>query len=302
MQGKQSIEDFTLELNRGSELSLALALAVMMFSVALSLKPSSFSFLRSAPRPFFVGIFAQLLALPLVTLVICYTFEPSPSIALGMIIVSCCPGGNVSNILVLLARGNTALSVSLTASSSLTAAFLTPFAIVLWSSFYSPTAQLLTSIEFNKFDFLVQTASILALPLLLGLIVNVYVSKLAELIRKPLVVCSSGFLVIIIIAGATQYWSTFIAIGLSVFSIVVAHNFSAFCLGLALAHLADVTKADRRAITFEVGIQNSSLGIVILLTQLGGLGGALAVVCIWGVWHIIAGLTLVIGFRCIDMR
>ena len=302
MQRAQSIDDFTLELSRSSELSLALILAAMMFSVALSLRPSSFTFLRSSPRSFFVGISAQLVALPLLTVLICYLFEPSPSIALGMIVVSCCPGGNVSNILVLLARGNAALSVSLTTGSSLVAAFITPFAILLWSGIYPPTAKLLTSIEFDTFKFLVQTTVILALPLLLGILVNVCFPRFADLVRKPLVMLSSTLLLVIVFAGAAQYWATFIAIGLTVFSLVIAHNFAAFSLGFTFGLLARLTPSDRRALTFEVGIQNSSLGIVILLTQLGGLGGALAVVCLWGVWHIVAGLILVAAFRCIDMK
>ena len=129
MSSAQQIDDFTIELGQGSELGLALALAAMMFSVALTLTPSSFGFLRTNPRAFLVGLFAQLVALPCLTLILCYLIAHMPSVALGMILIACCPGGNVSNMLVLLARGNAALSVSLTACSSVSAAFVTPIAI-----------------------------------------------------------------------------------------------------------------------------------------------------------------------------
>ncbi len=297
MSSAQQINDFTIELGQGSELGLAVALAAMMFSVALNLSPSSFSFLRTNPRSFLVGLFAQLIALPCLTLILCYVIAPMPSVALGMILIACCPGGNVSNMLVLLARGNAALSVSLTAFSSVSAAFITPIAIIFWSGYYPPTAKLLTTIEFDKFTFLIQTATVLGLPLLFGILCNVHLPRIAQLIRKPLVTLSSGLLLLIVIGGAVQYWHAFLSIGTGLLIIVAFHNSAAFLLGNTIARVARVGSADRRALSFEVGIQNAGLGIVILLTQLGGLGGALVVAGLWGTWHIIAGLVLVALFR-----
>ncbi len=297
MSSAQQIDDFTIELGQSSELGLALALAAMMFSVALNLAPSSFGFLRTNPRAFLLGLFAQLVALPCLTLVLCYLIAPMPSVALGMILIACCPGGNVSNMLVLLSRGNAALSVSLTAFSSVSAAFVTPIAILFWSSYYPPTAELLTTIELDKLSFLIQTATVLGLPLLLGILCNVRFPNIAAVIRKPLVVFSSALLLLIVIGGAIQYWQTFLSIGTGLLVIVVLHNSAAFLLGNTIARLARLGSADRRALSFEVGIQNAGLGIVILLTQLGGLGGAFIVAGLWGTWHIIAGLVLVALFR-----
>ena len=104
-------------------------------------------------------------------------------------------------------------------------------------------------------------------------------------------------MLLIVIGGAVQYWQTFLSIGTGLLVIVVFHNSAAFLLGNIIARLARLGAADRRALSFEVGIQNAGLGIVILLTQLGGLGGALVVVGLWGTWHIIAGLVLVALFR-----
>lgn len=300
MSKSQVIDDFTLELGQGSEVGLALSLAVMMFSVALELRPSSFVFLRHAPKPFLIGIFGQLLALPVLTIALCIVIEPMPSVALGMILISCCPGGNVSNMLVLLARGNAALSVSLTATSSLAAAFITPIAVLFWSGLYPPTAELLTSIEFDAVSFLFQTAIILALPLLLGIACNVYFPRFAGRIRRPLVVLSTATLIVIIVVGGMRYWEAFVSIGVGLVGLVALHNASAFLLGNSLARFGSVSVADRRALTYEVGIQNAGLGIVILLTQMGGLGGAAVVAGLWGTWHIVAGLVLVIIFRATD--
>jgi BASS family bile acid:Na+ symporter len=294
------IDDFALELGQGSEIGLALSLATMMFSVALGLKPASFAFLRSAPRAFLIGIAGQLLALPILTITLCVLIQPMPSVALGMILIACCPGGNVSNMLVLLARGNTALSVSLTATSSLAAAFITPVAVVFWSGLYPPTAELLSQIEFDAISFLLQTSVVLALPLVIGIAVNVYLPRLADAIRQPLVWLSSTTLLVLILVGGARYWSDFVLIGVSLIGLVALHNALAFLLGNMLARLGGVSIADRRALTYEVGIQNAGLGIVILLTQMGGLGGAAVVAGLWGTWHIIAGLILVMVFRVAD--
>ena len=106
------LDDFQLQLGSTSEVGMAVALFTMMFAVALNLKPQQFLFLVEQPKSFILGLLGQLLLLPLLTLLLCFAIEPQPSIALGMILVACCPGGNVSNMLVLLARGNVALSVT----------------------------------------------------------------------------------------------------------------------------------------------------------------------------------------------
>lgn len=295
-----SIDDFSLELGRGSEIGMAVALSVMMLSVALSLSPSSFAFLKRSPKAFILGIVLQLLALPLLTLALCFLMQPSASVALGMILVSCCPGGNVSNMLVLLARGNAALSVSLTAASSLAAAFVTPLSILFWSGLYPPTSALLQTIDFNPWSFLLQTSTILVLPLLMGMTIKYIFPVFASRIQKPLVIISTTILLTIIIIGVYKYSDAFIAIGGSVIGLVILHNALAFLMGNMGARVFKLANADQRTLTFEVGIQNSGLGIVILLTQLGGLGGAAVVTGLWGVWHIIAGLAIVVTFVLTD--
>lgn len=293
----QELDHFQLELGTQSQVVMMLALALMMFSVALGLKKTHFDFIRHSPRIFCVGVLGQLLVLPLLTLALVWVLSPIPSVALGMLLIACCPGGNVSNLLVLLSRGNTALSVSLTAMSSLVAAFFTPIAIVFWSGLYAPTAGLLTRIEFDALAFLAQTALILALPLVLGMLCAHMLPALSVKLRKPLVLVSSFLLGGIIIGSLVAYADALLVLGFALIGIVVLHNACAFLSGYLLACGVGAATADRRAITFEVGIQNAGLGIVILLTQLDGLGGAAAVVGLWGTWHIIAGLILVVIFR-----
>lgn len=295
----QDIDQFQLDLGQGSEIGMAIALSVMMFSVALGLKPEHFIAIKKSPKAYLNGVMAQLLGLPALTLLLAHLLNPLPSVALGMILVACCPGGNVSNMLVLLARGDTALSVSLTATSSLAVAFITPLSILFWSSLYPPTANLLNEIDFDALGFLLQTSVILALPLLLGMLLLTYQSRLAHKIRQPLVILSTLVLLGIIITACARYWELFLVLGSLMIGLVALHNACAFLLGYLTGRLIGASDSQRRALTFEVGIQNSGLGIVILLTQMGGLGGTAAIAGLWGVWHILAGLIIVAVFRCL---
>ena len=219
-----------------------------------------------------------------------------------MILIACCPGGNTSNLIALFARANTALSVSLTATSSVFAAFITPISILLWSGLYPPTRELLTQIDINEIEFLMQTLVILALPLLLGMIVRHFAPKIADVLQTPLAILSGLALLAIILIASVRLFPVFMTLGVSLFGIVIIHNLCAFTLGNLAARFAKADTPSRRALTIEVGIQNSGLGIVILLTQLGGLGGAAAVAGLWGVWHLIGGSALAFMWRWKDAR
>lgn len=296
------IDDFQLELSGGSDTAMGFILATMMFAVALGLKTEHFRFFKTNPKIYFAGVFAQLLGLPALTLAIVHIINPMPSMALGMILIASCPGGTTSNLLSLFGRANTALSVSLTATSSLFAAFMTPISIVFWCSLYPPTRALLTEINLDVSSFLTQTLIILALPLIAGMLIAHYAPRAAERLKKPLAALAALGLLIIILAACLKYWDMFLTLGMGIIGLVILHNGLAFFMGF-LAGVA--TKADvpsRRALTFEVGIQNSGLGIVILLKFLGGLGGAGVIAGLWGTWHIIAGLALVGVFRWNDRR
>jgi len=296
------LDEFTLELGGVSEIGLTVALIIMMFAVALSIRPDHFKFFKTQPYSYLAGVTAQLLALPLLALGLSFILKPHASLALGMIVVACCPGGNVSNLLSLFARGNTALSVSLTATSSLFAALLTPISILFWCQLYPPTRELLTQIDFDVIDFLLKALLILALPLASGMIIAIKRPQLAQKIMKPLALCGAGLLILITVVAIVQYWSLFWAIGASVLAMIILFNALAFLLGYIFAKLARANSAATRSITIEVGIQNVGLAIVILVTQLDGLGGAAAVAGLWGTWHIIAGALLVSLFRWQDRR
>ena len=151
------IDSIQLDLGTSSEVAMMLMLSLMMFAVALGLRKEHFAFFKSNPKVYFAGVLAQTVGLPALTVLLCMIVKPQPSIALGMILIACCPGGNTSNLLALFGRADTALSVSLTATSSVAAAILTPVSILFWSGLYPPTAALLTEINLDTVSFLIQT-------------------------------------------------------------------------------------------------------------------------------------------------
>src|SRR5210317_897725 len=271
-----------------------------MFSVALGLRVDDFAFLREKPLLFAGGVISQVVILPLVTFLLILVLRPAASIALGMIVVACCPGGAVSNLLTYLSRGNVAASVALTATSSLLAAILTPTSILFWSQAYEPTATLLQTLDVNPLIFVAQTTFLLAVPLVLGMIVAAKAPDVAARIRRRTTVLGVSVLVGVIIYGIAYFFPVLFPALPLLGGIVVLHNALAFATGALAGKALSRLSATRRALTFEIGIQNSGLALVILLSQLKGLGGAPAVAAVWGVWHLIAGGGIALMFWMYD--
>ncbi|WP_411817538.1 bile acid:sodium symporter family protein [Hyphococcus sp. DH-69] len=299
---ENALDQLTIALDPTAQTLLALAIVTMIFAIALGLKTEHFSFLRQDPKLFWGGLAAQLIGLPVMTLLLVTLIAPHPSIALGMIVVAACPGGNVSNFMTWGARGDIAYSVSLTAGSSVIATLWTPAAILLWSSLYGPTSELLDTIAFDRTRFVIQTTFMLAVPLGLGMATARYLPQIAERIRKPLAMIGGGILAYVVIVGVIGFWPLLVAGWMLILFPVAAHNASAFGLGWLSGRLLGATENRRRSLTFEVGIQNAGLAVVLLLAQLKGLGGAAAIAAAWGVWHFISGGVMISLFRFLDWR
>ena len=296
-----ALDSLRIVLDPIGQAGVALALVLVMFSVALGLRVDDFAFLREKPLLFAGGVISQVVILPLVTFLLILVLRPAASIALGMIVVACCPGGAVSNLLTYLSRGNVAVSVALTATSSLLAAILTPTSILFWSQAYEPTATLLRTLEVNPLIFIGQTALLLAVPLVLGMVLAARAPDVAARIKQRTTVLGVSVLVGVIIYGIVYFFPVLFPALPLLGGIVVLHNTLAFATGALAGRALSRLSATRRALTFEIGIQNSGLALVILLSQLKGLGGAAAIAAVWGVWHLIAGGLLAVFFRQLDV-
>lgn len=295
-----ALDQLRIVLDPVGQAAIAVALMLVMFSVALGLRVDDFTLLFGRRAVLAGGIFAQVLGLPLVTVALVTALEPPPSIALGMFVVACCPGGAASNLLTYLARGNVAYSVSLTAISSLLAALLTPVSILFWSHAYGPTADLLESVGFDRWAFLGQTILLLAVPITIGMIIGARAPDLAGRLRRGMALAGTLALGCVIVYGIVQFYPVLAPALPALAAIGITHNAAAFATGLATGGILRADRATRRALTFEIGIQNSGLAIVILIGQLEGLGGAAAIAAFWGVWHLVAGGFILVFLRLID--
>lgn len=288
----EELDTSTLNFNQDSLFLLNISLAIIMFGVALDLKGSDFRYIFQNPKSFGLGILSQFFMLPLLTLVFISFIQPPPSVALGMFLVAACPGGNVSNFMTHLAKGNTALSVSLTAFSTAFSIFLTPFNFALWAGFYEPTATMLKEISLSYFEVFQTVALILGLPLMVGMYINGRYpnwAKKATKILKPLsILIFAGFVVIAFI-GNYNLFLKFIGL---IFLWVLGHNFIALFSGYSLSKIGKLSLADTKTLTIETGIQNSGLALVLIFTYFDGLGGMAIIAAWWGIWHIISGMSI----------
>jgi BASS family bile acid:Na+ symporter len=286
------IDSVVLNFSPGSLMLLNAILAVVMFSIALDLSPAQFRALARAPRPVIAGFLSQFVALPAATFLLVLALQPRPSIALGLMLVAACPGGNISNFLTHRAGGNTALSVSLTALATLGAVVLTPLNIALWGGLYAPTRAILHATAIDPLQVVVTVVFLLAVPLALGMVLNARNPALAARVRRPLQTLSMVIFVAFIVAALAANWGYFLELAGLVAGLVIAHNALALALGFCVATLFALAPADRRAITIETGIQNSGLGLILIFAFFGGLGGMAVVAAFWGMWHAVSGLAL----------
>lgn len=292
MTQENPLDSITLNFSQGDLLLLNLALALIMFGVALDLKWEDFRYLVKNPKAFFLGIFSQFLLLPFLTWVLISLIQPPPSVALGMFLVAACPGGNVSNFLTSLARGNTALSVSLTAFSTVISIVSTPLNFALWAGFYQPTSILLREISLDITDVFFTVAIILGLPLILGILTRQKFSNFADKaskILKPLSILIFAAFVGLAFAGNFDIFIQYISL---IFLWVLAHNFLALSAGFLTGMLGRLPVPDVKTLTIETGIQNSGLGLVLIFTYFDGLGGMAIITALWGIWHLISGMAI----------
>ena len=271
---------------------LNIALAVVMFGVALGIKIDDFKRLREQPKLILVGLLSQFILLPLLTFGLVILIKPQPSIALGMMMVAACPGGNISNFMTHLAKGNTALSVSLTAFATFLAMFMTPFNFELYGNLYQPTAKILKSVAIDPFELVKVVMMILGLPLVLGMLLRYNNEELAIKLSKVLKPISIIIFVAIVVIAFSNNLDVFNTYVHHVLYIGIAHNLIAILLGFVVASAFGLSFKNKKTLAIETGIQNSGLGLLLIFTFFNGLGGMAIVAAFWGIWHIVSGLLL----------
>lgn len=305
MDALYALDEIRLNFSSSNLHALNVAIAFVMFGVALEIKIDHFKKLIKNPKSAILGVFSQFLLLPFLTFLLTLALHNflTPTMALGMILVSACPGGNISNFISSLAKGNVALSVSLTAIASVGAIFFTPLNFAFWGNltvnFYSATdpAMLVRPLEIDAFQMFQTVLIILGIPLILGIFINNKFPKFTLKIVKPIKQISIVVFAAIVVIALVKNFDYFkIAIGY-IFIIVLLHNALALGSGYLLGIIGRRPLIDRKTIAIETGIQNSGLALVLIFNpkifppELE-LGGMAVIAAWWGIWHIIAGFGL----------
>ena len=306
LESLQVLDQIRLHFNQQGLFVLNITLAFIMFGVALGIKPVHFKRLLKDPRTPLIGMFSQFVALPAVTFLLAWILSPviTPTVGLGMILVAACPGGNISNFISSLARGNAALSVTLTAIATILAIVMTPLNFALWGHLfldaYSHKVQageLVRPLTIDPWQMFRTVVILLGIPLLLGILVNQKLPRLTERIIKPMKYLSIVFFLLIVAMAFKNNFEFFLKHIKYVFLIVLIHNTIAYLTGYGLASLFKRHPKDRKTIAIETGIQNSGLGLVLLFNPKVFppdmmVGGMAFIAAWWGIWHIISGLAL----------
>lgn len=301
-----------LSINFGSSgmMIVNIILAFVMFGVALGIKLDTFKDVLMKPKSLIVGVLLQWFALPFITFVLAIALGHwiTPMIALGMILVASCPGGNISNFMSSWAKGNIELSVSMTAITTAFAPFITPLNFWLWGTLYYQVISVKQDVPTLIIPFLPMLGQILLLlgvPIVLGMLCSKYFPKMTQKITKPAQVISIILFMGMIVVSFSQNFTLFIENIFYVFFIVMIHNAFALSTGYFGGRLFKLPVRDIRSLTVEVGIQNSGLGLVLLFNPKifppeiwhGFYGGMLFITAWWGIWHIVSGLTVSSIFR-----
>lgn len=287
-----NIDEIALNFNPTSLFILNCILGLVMFGVALDMRLDDFWQIRDRPISFLIGMLCQFVILPIITFMMVIVIGPAPSVGLGMILVASCPGGNISNFFTYLGKGNAALSVGMSAVSTLAAMVMTPFNFAFWGARVPGAEPILSQIALDPIDMAITIFILMGLPLAVGMFINHRFPGVSARLRGPMKTFSMVFFIGFVILALAANWANFVNYVSLVFIIIMVMNGIALLIGYTGATLARLPERDRRAIAIEVGIQNSGLGLILIFNFFGGLGGMAIIAAWWGIWHIITGYAL----------
>ena len=301
----QMLDQVQIDFDSKSQLFLNFAIAFIMFGVALELKVDHFKHILKNPRLPLIGAVSQFMMMPILTILLAIAFRNhiTMTVGLGMVLIASCPGGNISNFMCSIAKGNVALSVSLTALSDLGALILTPFNFAFWGNIFvkvytaNGQSDLVQPLHIDPFHVFTTILFILGIPLALGIYVNHkfpnFIPRIVGGMKKASFLIFVAIVAVIFIKNFDLFLKHIKYIALIVF----IHNALAFILGYNFARLFRLDKKERKAISIETGIQNTGLALALLFNPKIfdpdlAIGGMTIMAAWWGVWHIISGLSL----------
>lgn len=255
-------------------------LGVIMFGMGLTLSPQDFRIVFSRPKDIIIGCLAQFTIMPLLALGLSWAFALPKELALGVILVGCCPGGTASNVITYLAKGDLALSVGMTATSTLLAPLLTPLLVLMLAG---------TMVEVDTIGMLLSIVYVVIAPIVVGLIFQRYLPKFTKSTVQYLPAFSSIVIAFVVGIVVSHNADRLLVGGMIVVLVVMLHNLCGLSLGYIIGRLLGLADSKKRAISIEVGMQNSGLASSLATLHFAAYPLATIPGAIFSVWHNISG-------------
>ena len=255
-------------------------LGLIMFGMGLTLSPRDFQVVFSRPKDVLTGCLAQFTVMPLMAWLLTKAFALPADLALGVILVGCCPGGTASNVITYLAKGDLALSVGMTATSTLLAPLLTPFLVWLMAG---------TFVNVDTLGMLLSIVYVVIAPIVVGFLIQHYLPEFTRRAVAYLPAFSSVVIAMVVAVIVGHNASRLLTGGLIVVLVVMLHNLSGLALGYAIGRLLGLSHDKRTSISIEVGMQNSGLASSLATIHFAAFPMATIPGAIFSVWHNISG-------------
>ena len=263
-------------------------LGVIMFGMGLTLSPHDFRMVMSRPKDIIIGCLAQFTVMPLLALALTWAFSLPKELALGVILVGCCPGSTASNVITFLAKGDLALSVGMTATSTLLAPVLTPLLVWLMAG---------TMVDVDTVGMLLSIVYVVIAPIVIGLLCQRFLPKITQAIVPYLPALSSIAIALVVCIVVSHNASRLLVGGMIVVLVVVLHNICGLGLGYLIGRVLGLAEAKKKALSIEVGMQNSGLATSLATLHFAAYPLAAIPGAVFSVWHNISGAIAAYFYR-----
>lgn len=258
-------------------------LGIVMFGMGLTLKPADFKVVFSRPKDVIIGCLSQFTIMPLLAFGLTKAFSLPAELAIGVILVGTCPGGTSSNVMTYLSKGDVALSVGMTAVSTVLAPFLTPLLTYVYAG---------AKVDVNMLSMFLSIIKVVIVPIASGFVINHFFKKFTEAAIEVLPLISTTAIVAIVAAVVSDNSAKIMTSGLLIVGVVILHNVCGYLLGYGIGKVLRLDTTKCRAISIEVGMQNSGLATSLAATHFAQYPLATIPGAVFSVWHNISGAVL----------
>ncbi len=266
-------------------------LMIVMFGMGLTMKAEDFAVLFTKPKDMLVGCLAQFLIMPALAFGLGKAFGLNEELLVGVILVGTCPGGTSSNVITFLSKGDTAMSVGMTSINTLLAPILTPALTYLY---------LRTSVNVDVKAMFLSIIQVVLVPIALGILINRFLGKYTEKVKDVLPTVSVTAICLIVAAVVSHNSEKILSTGAIIFVIVILHNLLGYLCGFLIGVIFRMDMPRKKAISIEIGMQNSGLATTLAASAFPQLAMATVPGAIFSVWHNISGAILAGIFRRVD--